>query len=179
MHASLSYISYLRSLNFDTSLQRYPISKIPKTRTKQLVTETRYTATCPVTLDQASEYTEQTWQPKPQKEKDMPPAGLHQSLQLKEETGGCMDSTQTSPSHPNLRQSNAHSLLNHEPRIPSPLATEETHGTTWMDRSLKEQKPQSPGQGIGFVMKEKWSLSRTLPEYGLKSRKGTTYSKPP
>src|SRR6266478_7585614 len=130
MHASLSYISYLRSLNFDTSLQRYPISKIPKTRTKQLVTETRYTATCPVTLDQASEYTEQTWQPKHRKERDMPPAEPHQSPQLKEETGGYMDSTQISPSHLNLWQLNACSPLNCEPKIPSPLATEETHGTT-------------------------------------------------
>ncbi len=74
----------------------------------------RNTTTCPVTLDQASENTEQIWQLKPQKEKDALPAEQHWSPHLKEETGGYMDLTQTFPSPLNSLQSDVHLPLNHE-----------------------------------------------------------------
>src|SRR6266404_7132175 len=136
-----------------------------------LVTETRYAATCPVTLDQASEHTEQTWQLKHQKEKDVPPAKQHQLPHPKEGTGGYMGLIQTPPFPPNSQQSDAHSPSNHEQRTPSPSVTGEMHGIILMDKSLKGQQPQFPGQGIGFAMKARWSQLRTLPGSGLKSRK--------
>src|SRR6266446_3162514 len=93
-----------------------------------LVTETRYAATCPVTLDQASEHTEQTWQLKHQKEKDALLAELHWSLRLREKTGDYTDSTQTFPSPQNSQQLDAHSLSNHVPRTLSPSVIEGTCG---------------------------------------------------
>ena len=78
-----------------------------------------------MTLDQASDYTEQAWQQKLQKEKDTLPAEQCRSPLPKEKTGDYMDSTQTSPSRPNWQQSNAHLLSSPEPRTPSPLVIEE------------------------------------------------------